>query len=139
MIHDYNQTKVGVDLVGRCINKYTVRRITHRWPIIVFFNMIDIAAINAMTIWLCHHPGWNNRHTYARRLFLSELSLSLTISHHRRRCQESHLSSKTKLALRSLGYALKQQRLSHQGRSEGSTQNKKRFYRCPAHPGRKVR
>ena len=63
MIHDYNQTKVGVDLVGQCINKYTVRRFTRRWPMIVFSNMIDIAAINAMIIWLCHHPDWNNRHT----------------------------------------------------------------------------
>jgi hypothetical protein len=139
MIHDYNQTKVGVDLVGQCINKYTVRRIARRWPMIVFSNTIDIAAINAMTIGLCHHPDWNNRHTHARRLFLSELGLSLTKPHHGRRCQESHLSSKTKLALRLLGYELKRQPFSHQGHSDGSTQNKKRCYICPANPGRKVR
>ena len=28
MIHGYNQTKVRVDLIQQCINKYTVRRIT---------------------------------------------------------------------------------------------------------------
>ena len=69
MIHDYNQTKGGVDLVNQCINNYTVRRITRRWPVMVFFNMIDIAAINAMAVWLCQNPDWNNKQTHCRRLF----------------------------------------------------------------------
>jgi hypothetical protein len=50
MIHDYYQTKFGVDIIDQCVNNYTVRRITRRWPIMVFHNMIDIAAINGMTI-----------------------------------------------------------------------------------------
>jgi hypothetical protein len=36
MIHDYNQTKCGVDVVDQCINNYTVRRISRKWPMIVF-------------------------------------------------------------------------------------------------------
>ncbi len=58
MIHDYNQTKIGVDVIDQCINNYTVRRISRRWPMLVFFNTIDIAAINTMTIWLCKNPNW---------------------------------------------------------------------------------
>ncbi|CAF4474867.1 unnamed protein product, partial [Rotaria sp. Silwood2] len=69
MIHDYNQTKVGVDVVDQCINNYTVRRISRRWPMLVFFNMFDIAAINAMTIWLCQNPDWHSRKNHIRGLF----------------------------------------------------------------------
>ena len=99
MIHNYNQTKVGVDLLDQCINNYTVHRITRRWPSIVFFNIIDIAAINAMTIWLHHNPDENISKGHVRHLFLGRLSKCLTKSHNERRIERPYLSLKTKLAL----------------------------------------
>ena len=56
LIHDYNQSKYGVDVIDQCVGTYTVRRITRRWPLVVFYNMIDIAAINSMTLWLSQYP-----------------------------------------------------------------------------------
>ena len=73
MIHDYNQTKFGVDVMDQCINTYTVRRISRRGPVIVCFDLIDIAAINAMTLWLHINPNWHNHKTNVRRLFLEDL------------------------------------------------------------------
>jgi hypothetical protein len=139
MIHDYNQTKVGVDLVDQCITNYSVRRITRRWSMVVFYNLVDVAAINAMTVWLRYNPDWNSRHTQARHRFLSSLSQSLMTPHLKRRCEASNLSSKTKLALRSLGYQLKQPTSLAHGRNGELIKTKKRCYLCPSHPGRKVR
>ncbi len=77
-IHDYNQTKGGVDTVNQCVENFTVRRICRRWPMVVFYNMTDIAAINAMTVWLCQNFSLNVRRTYTRRMFLTQLSKALT-------------------------------------------------------------
>jgi hypothetical protein len=107
VVHDYNQTKYGVDAVDQCIENYTVRRINRRWPMQVFYNMIDIAAINSMTIWLCQNSEWNKGRTNTRRMFLSQLSMALTDSQNQRRSQQSRLKPKVKLALLSLGYHLR--------------------------------
>ena len=77
-IHDYNQTKGDVDTINQCIENYTVRRTSRRWPMVVFYNMIAIAAINAMTVWLCQNAPLNVRRTYTRRMFLTQLSKALT-------------------------------------------------------------
>jgi len=85
--HDYNQTKFCVDIIDQCINYYTTRRITRRWPMIVCFNMIDMAAINSMTIWLCQKTE-EKRKSDGRRTFLKHLSKSLTDVQNRRRRQD---------------------------------------------------
>ncbi|CAF4518906.1 unnamed protein product, partial [Rotaria sp. Silwood2] len=139
MIHDYNQTKFGVDVVDQCINNYTCRRITRRWPMIVFFNMIDIAAINSLNIWLDQNPDWNVGKKYFRRLFLEELSKSLTDSRNQRRVKQPRLAPKVKLALQSFGYELKTENLMVQDNIDNLVKTKKRCFLCPSHPGRKVR
>ena len=40
----YNKTKYGVDQMAR---KYSVKARNFRWPLQVFFNILDLAAINA--------------------------------------------------------------------------------------------
>ncbi|CAF4508979.1 unnamed protein product, partial [Rotaria sp. Silwood2] len=125
MIHDYNQTKFGVDVVDQCINNYTCRRITRRWPMIVFFNMIDIAAINSLNIWLDQNPDWNVGKKCFRRLFLEELSKSLTDSRNQRRVKQPRLAPKVKLALQSFGYELKPENLMVQDSIDNLVKTKK--------------
>ena len=50
IIHLYNKTKIGVDLVNQMVQTYTCRRATRRWPFAIFCNMLDIAALNAYTV-----------------------------------------------------------------------------------------
>ncbi|CAF2038169.1 unnamed protein product, partial [Rotaria magnacalcarata] len=139
VIHNYNQIKVGVDFVDQCINNYTVRRITRIWPLIVFFNMIDIAAINTMPIWLYHNPDWNINKSHVRRFFLGQLSKYLTKSHNEHRDEEPHLSLKTKLALESLEYNLDREISITENQNDDLVKRKKICFLCPTHPGRKVR
>ena len=65
--------------------------------------MIDIAAINSLTMWLYENSQWNMNRTDTRRKFLSQLRMALTESQNQRRSQDTRLMPKVKLALMSLG------------------------------------
>lgn len=77
MILDYNATKSGVDTVDQMARNYTVKRMTRRWPMVIFYNMIDISALNSYIIWLHANPEWNIRVRHKRRVFLVELGKAL--------------------------------------------------------------
>ena len=96
IILDYNKTKGAVDMVDQMCHKFTVKRDflfyisvfyflqvkrgTKRWPLCIFYGMIDIAALNALIVWKAKNPQWNKNKKYQRRLFLEELGLSLVSS-----------------------------------------------------------
>ena len=42
----YNKTKAGVDVIDQMARKYSVKVASRRWPIHVFYNIIDLALIN---------------------------------------------------------------------------------------------
>jgi len=46
----YNMTKCGVDSVDQMARKYTVRAGTRRWPVHIFYNVLDLSMINAHTM-----------------------------------------------------------------------------------------
>lgn len=58
MILDYNATKGGVDTADQMLRLYTTKRMTRRWPMVVFYNMIDISALNSFIIWIMLNPEW---------------------------------------------------------------------------------
>lgn len=43
----------------------------------VFYNVVDIAAINAYILWKQLNPGYHQNKTHKRRLFIEELGLAL--------------------------------------------------------------
>ena len=47
MVHDYNKTKGGVDTFDQMCSTYSTSRKTKRWPMCMFYGMLNIAAINA--------------------------------------------------------------------------------------------
>ncbi|KAJ8874725.1 hypothetical protein PR048_025591 [Dryococelus australis] len=49
IIKFYNGTKYGVDIVDQMTHKYTTRAMSRRWPVHVFYNILDLACINAHT------------------------------------------------------------------------------------------
>jgi hypothetical protein len=50
-IQFYNSTKFGVDMVDQMARKYTVKASSRRWPLQIFFNILDLAAINAWILY----------------------------------------------------------------------------------------
>lgn len=70
---DYNATKGAVDTVDQMCGSYSVKRITKRWPLVIFFSIMDMAGINALIL---YHSNANNL-KLKRRVFLKNLSMSL--------------------------------------------------------------
>jgi hypothetical protein len=47
---DYNKTKVGVDSVDQMSRQDSVSAATRRWPVSVFYNILNLAAINSWVL-----------------------------------------------------------------------------------------
>ncbi|CAF1084542.1 unnamed protein product [Brachionus calyciflorus] len=69
IIDSYNKKKVGVDLVNSMTKTYSVKCKTRRWPVVVFFNLVNMAAINS---WVLYKQCNNTR--ISRRLYLIGLA-----------------------------------------------------------------
>ncbi|XP_044766245.1 piggyBac transposable element-derived protein 4-like [Coccinella septempunctata] len=73
IITDYNRTKIGVDLVDQLCNNYNVARNTRRWPMVVFYDLLNISGINALCVFKANHP----RQTVSRSEFLEKCAWEL--------------------------------------------------------------
>ncbi|XP_063324883.1 piggyBac transposable element-derived protein 3-like [Pelmatolapia mariae] len=72
-ILDYNRCKGGVDNLDKVVGAYSCRRKTSRWPLALFYNLLDVSAYNAFVLWKARHPEWESTKTHQRRVFLEEL------------------------------------------------------------------
>ncbi|KRX51580.1 hypothetical protein T06_9807 [Trichinella sp. T6] len=77
IILHYNITKGGVDNLDKMTPTYSCQRMTARWSLVIFCNIIDVSAYNAYVLWTEKHPAWNARRLHKRRLFLEELGKAL--------------------------------------------------------------
>lgn len=51
VIQFYNKTKFGVDVLDQMAKKYSVKASSRRWPVHVFYNILDLAGINAWVLY----------------------------------------------------------------------------------------
>ncbi|KAL6456582.1 hypothetical protein MHYP_G00351260 [Metynnis hypsauchen] len=77
IILDYNCNKGGVDNLYKVIGTYSCRRMTARWPLVIFHNIIDVSSYNAFVIWREINPTWMSRKQNKRRVFLEQLGKAL--------------------------------------------------------------
>ena len=87
VILEYNRTKAGVDAIDLLISTCSGRsRLIHRWPVVIFTMLIDVAAINAYAILNYHDPPTQNQKKGGhRRKFVERLALSLILPQVERR------------------------------------------------------
>ena len=50
-IEFYNKTKCGVDVADQMARQYSVKAGTRRWPVAKFYNILDLASINAFVLY----------------------------------------------------------------------------------------
>ena len=81
MIMMYNSTKGGVDVVDKLCAGYNCARATRRWPMVIFYSLMNIAGINAFVIFNSNNPNSN----MFRGTFLETLALDLIAEHLKRR------------------------------------------------------
>ncbi|KAK7915662.1 hypothetical protein WMY93_011423 [Mugilogobius chulae] len=72
----YNRTKVGVDVLDQMLRMYSVKAATRRWPVAVFYNILDMAAVNA---WILYKKCMGSK--ISRRDFIFELANALRANH----------------------------------------------------------
>ena len=81
MVDDYNRTKGGVDTFDQMCSTYSTSRKTKRWPMCVFYGMINIATINAYIIYCENYQRENSENNdnkvMDRKQFMDELATSL--------------------------------------------------------------
>ncbi|CAK6975328.1 piggyBac transposable element-derived protein 4-like [Scomber scombrus] len=77
MIMDYNATKGGVDNLDKLVTAYSCKRKTLQWPLVIFFDMLDISAYNGFIIRMSLSPEWNRGKLQKRCLFFEELGKTL--------------------------------------------------------------
>ncbi|KAJ4430670.1 hypothetical protein ANN_19261 [Periplaneta americana] len=73
----YNETKGGIDSIDQMTRHHSVKRGTRRWPLSIFFTLIDIACLNGGTIFMKNNPDWNKKKHNVRRLCMLELGQQL--------------------------------------------------------------
>lgn len=76
-IEFYNETKGGVDSFDQMCKNYSCSRRTRRWPMAVFYGLLNAAGINAFIVWAyaCAARGGK---TPNRLEFLHKLGLDLS-------------------------------------------------------------
>lgn len=77
VILDYNHCKGSVDSLDRMVGEYTCSRNTKRWPLVLFFHMVDISAINAFIVFTRLFENYEKGKSFRRRLFLQDLGMAL--------------------------------------------------------------
>jgi len=82
----YNSTKAGVDVVDELSATYDVSRNSKRWPMTIFYGILNMAAINANIIF---QENVNKNTT--RTEFLRNMALSLVYTHLRLRVDKKNI------------------------------------------------
>jgi hypothetical protein len=72
IVHYYNKNKCGVDLLDSMCRQTSTKAGCRRWPLAVFYNILDLAAVNAWIIF-CKATGRN----ISRRTFIISLANQL--------------------------------------------------------------
>lgn len=89
-ILDYNANKCGVDTMDQMLGTYSCKRATQRWPLAMFYNMLDVAALAAFTIYNEMKPI---KRSDRRRSFLLLLTKQLATPNIEERALNNHITS----------------------------------------------
>jgi len=64
----YNKTKFGFDILDQMARRYSTRAVTRRWPVHVFYSILNLAAINAWLIYRGVTGEEMSRHAFLRQI-----------------------------------------------------------------------
>lgn len=104
IIHSYNEHKGGVETFDQMLRNFTCKRKSNRWPMVVFHNMIDVAALAAFRLYELCNRGWNIKKSEKRKTFFKDLSYELVQPHLDTRSQTPNLRPSVKIAMDLMGY-----------------------------------
>ncbi|KAL7831169.1 hypothetical protein SRHO_G00306710 [Serrasalmus rhombeus] len=84
-VTDYSRMKCGLDIMDQKVCAYTVRAGTRRWPVAVFYNLLDLAAMNPHVLYMACMGSTESRRDFLRALtgelrhrYLQEKAIRIT-------------------------------------------------------------
>lgn len=86
---------------------YTCKRKTNRWPMVLFYNMVDIAALGAFRLFEICQPNWCANKSERRKFFLKQLAFELIKKNIENRCKNP-LKSSVLTAMDLIGFKARQ-------------------------------
>ena len=89
VITEYNKTKSGVDTLDQLVKTYSCKRVSNRWPLVIFYYIIDVAAYNSSVCFMHKNPEAYTG-SQKRRKYLMDLSESLVMPLIQRRASSAH-------------------------------------------------
>ncbi|KAJ8930740.1 hypothetical protein NQ314_016431 [Rhamnusium bicolor] len=92
IIHTYNATKGAVDTFDQMCQNMCANRKTKRWPMCIFYNMINMASINSYVIY-AHNVITRGEKPIIRQMYMLELHKKLSEAH-----QTSRLETVTNMS-----------------------------------------
>lgn len=98
MIIDYNGSKGGVDTLDKMCAAYDCARNTRRWPMVIFYSLLNIAGVNSMILYYLQNPDIK----LPRRKFLHKLSSELAENHLRARALQSQIPKTISLRIKEI-------------------------------------
>ncbi|XP_056635924.1 uncharacterized protein LOC130444670 [Diorhabda sublineata] len=98
MIHFYNTTKSGVDSLDQKCALYSTGRRTQRWPMAIFFRILDICAANAYILF----KSIKIERKDTRLEFMKNLGKQLITEELERRQSNSRVRQEIKVAIRNI-------------------------------------
>ncbi|XP_049790133.1 piggyBac transposable element-derived protein 4-like [Schistocerca nitens] len=124
----YNSTKGGVDTADQMCASYSVSRNTKRWPMVIFYTMLNVGGINSQVIYL-----GNQLEKMRRRVYLKSLAHQLVLGElHRRSMKTIGIPSSLQSRLKRF--------IPTEGREESpptSHPKRRRCITCTAETGRR--
>ena len=101
----YNQTKSGLDNMDHLTTIFSCRRKNNQRPMVLFYNMLDVAGVAAFVIWISLNPDWSFCDRQGRCCkFLKQLGQELTNDYIQIHLQsQSCMKSNVRNALKMIG------------------------------------
>jgi len=94
----YNKTKGGVDAVDYKTGIYSSQRKSFRWPLTIFYRLVDLAALNSFILYTCFCENPMKR----RFQFVQDLAEQLVKPHQLRRLSDPKLKSSVKMLIKDI-------------------------------------
>ena len=133
-----NHENGGVDSHDQMCALYTTARKTNRWPMRIFYGIVDSSALTAFISFTHNKPGFRGNRQDKRQKFLKELSKSLIVPQAKRRLATPQTPQAVKQIIYSCG-VLPKARPSVHDITQYRTSECKRCFLCPRSKDKKYR
>lgn len=130
----YNQTKCGVDILDMKCAVYSSSRRTRRWPLAVFYRMLNIASTNSYILYM----SYTGSPMITRFQFVKDLAMDLVTQHLRRRLEIPNLRRTVKTSIKTILYPADEALAREPGIPCDKMEKRKTCSKCPSARERKT-